>query len=48
MKYTEMSINQRIWLRKRQKEMLQDGMITQGDYEHLIKEYPLFEDTTID
>lgn len=49
-KYTQMTMNQRIRLRKRQKRLLKDGKITQEEYENLIKEYPLpedAEDTTI-
>lgn len=46
-KYTEMTMNERIWLRERQKQLLKDGKITQEEYENLIKEYPLPEDMLI-
>lgn len=42
--YTAMTIGERKWLRKRQKQLLSDGDITQEQYEELIKEYPLPED----
>lgn len=43
-KYTEMTSQNRLWLRKQHKEMLEHGKITKERYEELVKQYPLPEE----